>query len=135
MISYKKQKAAYKVQHKHKNNNKFHPMTKYCYLSDEIDELSILYYKVIQATRAFNSVFSIQMSLWMFSQLVILLLQNFHQYVGIVQLIMHPSTFLVIQNLSIFGAIFLTSYDIFSTCYACDTLLNEVSRIIETRTP
>lgn len=100
----------------------------YCRISDEVDKLSTLHFKLNEATRAFNSCFNFQILLWMTTQLCVLIVRCFNQYIGLVQLIgktenLKPT---VIQNIIVLGVTIISSLDLFTTSFACEELLTEV---------
>lgn len=107
--------------------NKYLLMENYCKLSDELDKLSKSYFQLNQAIKAFSSVFSFQILLWISAQLMFLIMEHFYQYVAIVQFIRTDNRFALRQICIIFVVTFNSMSDIFSTSYACDSLVTEVS--------
>lgn len=102
---------------------------RYCQLSDELDELSQLHFKLSEAAKAFNAIFDIQLLLWISVQLAGLLTRCFYQYIGIVNLLnSDESSMLLIvwQNMITLIVTSSTWIEMWLTSYACDSLVNEV---------
>lgn len=103
----------------------------YCQLSDELDGVSDLYFKLNKTMKTFNSIFNLQILLWVVSQMAVLILRSFHQYhqfMGIVSL--HGETYLssVVDTLLLTGATILILFEIFITSYACESVAAEVNK-------
>lgn len=95
-------------------------------LNCEFEKVSMIYIEVVDATRSFNAIFGFQNVLWITMQLLILIIQNFYQFVAIVELIVKNESSLANQSIAIFGAIILSSYEVLSTTHACNTVVTEV---------
>lgn len=106
--------------------HKFSSVRKYCKLIDEFDKLSILHSKMIEATKAFNSVFSFQTILMVTSLLAVLVLRLFYQYVEIVKAITKTGSSGIERCILMCCVIFLASYDLYSTSDACESLVTQV---------
>lgn len=108
----------------HRKNN----IGTYCQLSDELDKLSKLHFELSEVTKAFNSIFDIQLLLWIVVQLGGLIIRCFYQYVGIVHLLnSHENyTYIVWQNFITLVISFSTWIEILLTSYACESLVTEV---------
>lgn len=108
----------------HRKNN----IGKYCQLSDELDKLSKLHFELSEATKAFNSIFDIQLLLWIVVQLGGLIIRCFYQYVGIVHLLNSHESYAAIfwQNFITLVVTSSTLIEILLTSYACESLVTEV---------
>lgn len=96
-------------------------------LNNQLEKVYVLYFELIQGTKAFNSVFSFQILIWFTVQLIVLITQTFYQYVAVVQLIKKNESYFVRQNVSILLAIFMSTYELLSTASACNSLVKEVN--------
>lgn len=94
-------------------------------LNIQLEKASMLYFELLAAMKAFNSVFSFQITLWITTQLITLTTQYFFQYVAVVELIVNQNYF-VKQNLTVLGAIVMSTYELLATGYACNSLVREV---------
>lgn len=104
-------------------------MEKYCQLSDELDKLSNFHSKLSETTKGFNSIFDIQVGLWMTLQLGGLIMRCFFQYVDIVNLLnndLHNDHNMILQNVVNLVILMLTWVELFLTSDACDMLTTEV---------
>lgn len=105
---------------------------KFCQLSDELDKLSELHFKLSEATKVFNSIFDVQLLLWMVVEIAGLIMRCFYQYISIVSLLenSHENYGLVVwQNFVTLVITSLTWVEILWTSHACESLANEVSII------
>lgn len=94
-------------------------------ISVEFEKASFLYFELATAMRAFTSVFSFQITLWITTQLIILTTQYFYQYVAITQLT--RGNYFVWTNLTMLSSIFMSMYDLITTALECNSLVKEVS--------
>lgn len=101
---------------------------KCCCFSDELNKLSKLHFKLGEVTKAFNSIFNFQLLLWIILQLGVLLIRCFFQYIAIVNLLKNYDSFAVVLNFLIFGGAVVAWFEILSTSYACESLVNEVNK-------
>lgn len=92
----------------------------------EFEKFSMLYFELAKAMRAFNSIFSVQVTLWISTQLLTLTVQCFYQYVAVVQLILVKESYFHTDNVSMLLAIIASMYEIFTTAHACNSLVKEV---------
>lgn len=92
----------------------------------EFEKTSLLYFELATAIRAFGSIFSFQIILWIAAQLIVLTTQFFYQYIAIVNLSVKRESYFVGTNLSMLGAIIMTMYELIATASACNSLKNEV---------
>ncbi|KAJ6640774.1 hypothetical protein Bhyg_05706, partial [Pseudolycoriella hygida] len=108
-----------------KNYKQF--IERYCGLSDEMDRVASLHSKLSEVTKAFNSVFDIQLFMWISLELNGLIMRCFLQYIGIVHLFNdHAYTeALVLHQFLNMGTIILNWLEIFFTSYTCDILTTE----------
>ncbi len=106
-----------------------HNIETYCQCSDEIDKLSNLHFKLCETAKAFNSLFDIQVLLFIALQLLIHLIRLFYQYVEFVHLINSQGNygFLVWQNLIAFVVTMTSWTEILLTSSACESLVAEVT--------
>lgn len=98
----------------------------YSRLSEEIDRLSVLHSKLIQATEAFNSVFSFQNVLSIILTLLTLVLRCFYEYIAVVEVITKENTGGLYRCIVMGITVSIASYDLHSTCSACESLVNQV---------
>lgn len=103
---------------------RFYSKRKYGELTDELDALSIVYVKTLQATKAFNSVFSSQILFWIIDGLLVLVMRCFYQYIAIVELLNGCSRF--VRIIRLFVVIFLAIFDLVSTSAACESVVTQV---------
>lgn len=89
-------------------------MEKNSELSDRIDSVSIMYFRLTDATKSINGIFSFNITLGHTLTVIALIIQSLLIFVGIME--------------NIFGLIFmpLAFYDIFSTAVAADKVEREV---------
>lgn len=108
--------------------NRKNNIEKHCQLSDELDELSKLHLKLSEASKVFNSIFDVQLLLWILMQLVGLIIRIFYQYAGIVHLLNSHGTYsyVVWQNILTLVITISTWIEILLTSYACESLVTEV---------
>lgn len=102
---------------------------KYCHLSDELDRLSSLHLQLGETAKTVNSIFDIQLGLWMILQLSGLIIRCFFQYVDIVSLMrdnVHNGHNMILQNLINLAILVLTWIELLLTSNACDLLTTEV---------
>lgn len=115
-------KATYNsARHKHLK------MGNYCFCSDEVDRLSMLYSKLVQATKSLNSIFSIQIALWNTTILVTLIVQFLLQFVTIIELALNRNETAMMINIQGCISIIISSFDLLSTTYACQRLNDSVN--------
>lgn len=101
-------------------------MEKYCDLSDQVDHICELYFRVTEATRIINSIYSFKFWLWNVTILLTFIIQILIQFIRIIELIQTGSKVEYLENLHEYATILLLGYDYFSTAYACERLVNEV---------
>lgn len=102
-------------------------MRKHWELCEELEKISVLHAKLIDATKAFNSLFSVQMVLSVVSLLFILVLRFFYLYIATVELITKKGGISEIHRcISLCCSITLAWYDLYSTSSACDSLVTQV---------
>lgn len=94
-------------------------------LNIQLEKVSMLYFELLAAMKAFNSVFSFQITLFITTQLIVLTTQYFSQYVAVVESIVNENYF-VKHNLTVLGAIVMSTYELLATGYACNSLVKEV---------
>lgn len=111
---------------KNGGKSKLNSLLKYCELSEEIERLSRLHAKLIEATTAFNSIFSVQMVLSVISLLLTLVLRCFYQYIAIVEVITKNGSAELYRCFFMCCVIFTASYDLYSTSDACESLVTQV---------
>lgn len=106
---------------------------KYCQLSDELDKLSTLHFKLSETIKAINSIFDVQLLLWMVLQLAGLTIRCFYQYVGIAHLLNSQGNYKLVvgQNFITLVITFSTWIEILLTSYACESLVTEVLQFID----
>lgn len=92
----------------------------------QFEKASILYFELIKAMKAFNAVFSLQILLWITTQLILLTTHFFYQYVAVVQLVAKKGNYFEVQNFTILVTIILSTYELFTTGFACNALVTEV---------
>lgn len=92
----------------------------------EFEKASLLYKQLIKAVRSFNLVFNFQISLWMFSQLILLTIQLFYQYVAIVQLAVNDGSYVGERHFIVFASIIFSIYELLTIAFACNSLVREV---------
>lgn len=95
-------------------------------LNIRLEQLSMLYFELAEAMRAFNSLFSFQITLWIITQLIMLTTQCFYQYVAVVHVIESKESYFEAQNVTIIGSIVMSMYELFTTAHACNLLVKEV---------
>lgn len=105
-------------------------MEKHCELSEQIDNLSILYFRLAKAVTSINSIFSVTITMWYIINVIGLTIQWLLQFVTIIELIQQGKYSVYLQNIFGFSLIVLTTFDIFITSYACERLLREVCNLI-----
>lgn len=108
---------------KNNSDNQIH-----CSLSDELDKLSKLHFKLSKATEEFNLIFEFQILLWIIVELAGLVLRFFYQYVGIVKLSgkIENFNYILTQNFIMLGACVVTTLEIIIVSCACESLVAEV---------
>lgn len=95
-------------------------------LSSQFEKASMLYIELFKATKAFNSLFAFQLTIWITTQLLTMITQVFYQYVALVRVVAFKESFFVNQNIAIVMAMLLTSYEVYTTAFACNSLMREV---------
>lgn len=100
---------------------------KYCQLSDELDEISNLHFKLCEVTEGFNSKFDIQLTMWISLQITGLLLRCFYIYVGTVNALSSRANSQLMVNFPNVAILFLTWFELFLMAYACDSIIVKVN--------
>lgn len=95
-------------------------------LNYELEKTSMIFFELVDAMKSLNSFFGFHNILWITRQLVILIIQYFYQFVAIEQLLVNKENDFTQQNVAIACAIILSSYEIYTTAHACNSLLTEV---------
>lgn len=95
-------------------------------LNIEFEKAWTLHFEIAEAIEAFNSLFSVQIILWILTQLILVITQFFYQYIAVVQLIAMNESYFVGQNFTILTSIFMALYELFTTTFACNSLVREV---------
>lgn len=108
----------------------FNSLLTYSRLSEEIARFSALHSKLIEATEAFNSVFSIQVILSIISSLLTLVLRCFYEYIAIVEVTKKKNTEGFYRCVLMGFTVFLALYDLYSTCAACELLVSQVRMVL-----
>lgn len=108
---------------------KHNSLLTYSRLSEQLDRLSVLHAKLIQATEAFNSVFSFQLVLAIISLLLTMVLRCFYEYIAIVEVITKNSSGGVYRCLLMGCTLSIATFDLYSTCSACESLINQVRKL------
>lgn len=109
-----------------KNNRTNH---NYCYLSDEIDKLSTMYFKLADATKSLNSIFSLPLMLWNTTTLLSLTVQLLYQCVSMMELIQERKESTVMLYLFGYFSMLLSAIDLLTTTNACQRIANSVSLV------
>lgn len=111
------------------NNRRSINVVRYCQLSDQLDKLSKLHFKLCEITKSFNSIFDIQLLLYIVVQLSGLIIRCFYQYIGMVNLLnSHENNKLIVwQNVITLVMSTLTWIELLWTTYACESLATEVN--------
>lgn len=105
-------------------------MDNYCYFSDEIDKLSVLYYKLVEATKSINSIFSVPLTVWNGTIFVIITLEFLYQFVAIIELAQgRKKDSTTVLHAIEYLSILLSIFDLLSTSNACQRLVDFVSRL------
>lgn len=104
-------------------------VVRYCQLSDQLDKLAKLHFKLSEITKAFNSIFDIQLLFYIAVQLAGLMIRCFYQYIGIVNLLnSHENNELIVWQNFITLVISLSTWiELLWTTYACESLATEVN--------
>lgn len=99
---------------------------KYCDISDKIDEISIIHFRLTEATKSVNAIFSVTITLGHAFILIAVTIQSLLFFVGILEIMRKGTNFFILHN--IFGCIFvaLSFYDMCTTAYAAERLVREV---------
>lgn len=95
-------------------------------LNCEFEKVSMIYFEVVDATRSFNAIFGFHNMLWITMQLDVLIINSFSQFVAIVHFIVTNENSLANESFSILCVIIMSSYEIFTTTHACNSLVKEV---------
>lgn len=106
--------------------NKYLKMNNYCHISEEVDKLTALYDKLVQGSKAFNSIFNIPIMLWNVSILLTLTIQLLFQFVTIMELIHKQQETVFILNIFGIVGILISCFDLWSTSYVCQRIVNAV---------
>lgn len=114
------------LEHNVKNRNKNILMKKFCELSDKVDNLYTLYFRMTDATKLINSIFSVNIMLWSAMVILFLTIQFLFQFIVILELQKQQNEFVHFHNILGYVTILLLAYDYFSTAYACERLVNQV---------
>lgn len=109
--------------------HKYFRMDNYCCFSDEIDKISALYFKIVDATKSLNSIFSMGITVWNITTILILTVQLLHQFISIIEL-NQEKTEVTSATLALYIngqiSILLSSLDLLSTSNACQRIVNSV---------
>lgn len=95
-------------------------------LSDKLDAIAILYFRLTEAMKSINSVFSVNITLGHALIVVALIIQSLLLFVGIIELVRQGTDFIIFYNTLGTIFIFLSSYDLLTTAYAAERLVKEV---------
>lgn len=102
-------------------------MDSYCCFSDEIDKLSALYFKLVEATKSLNSIFAVALISWNLTTILILTVQSLHHFISIIELMEEKRETAKVIHLFGYLSIFLSTIDLLSTSNACQRIVNSVS--------
>lgn len=99
-----------------------------CFCSDEVDKLSTLYFKLAEATRSLNSIFSVQIAVWNLTILVTLAVQFLYQFISIIEVSLNRN-WSTAMRFNVYGltSIVISSFDLFSTSFACQRINTSVT--------
>lgn len=103
-----------------------HLMEKSCDLSDEVDAIAILYFRLSEAVKLINSIFSVNNTVGHALIVLGLTIQSLLLFLGIKELIRLGSDFIIFHSIVGFFFILLSSYDLLTTAYAAERLVKEV---------
>lgn len=106
--------------------HKYLRMDNYCYFSDEIDKLTALYSKLVQGSKAFNSIFNVPIIFWNATILLTLTIQFLFQFVTIIELINKQEETVFMLNLFGILGISISCFDLMSTSYVCQRIITTV---------
>lgn len=122
-------KAAY-INATNSPRHKCFRMDRYCNFSDEIDKLSALYVKLVEATKLLNSIFSLTITFWNTTTFLICTVQFLYQFISIMELSQERKESTMTRH--IFGnfIIFLLAFDLLTTTNACQRIVNSVSQVL-----
>lgn len=97
------------------------------FLSDQVDEIALIYFRLTEATKSINSIFSVNITINLALHLITLTIQSLMIFVEIKELFRQGTDFVTVQNI-LFGccSLILTFYDVFTTAYAAERLVREV---------
>lgn len=97
------------------------------FLSDQVDEIAIIYFRLTEATKSINAIFSVNITIGLALHLITLTIQSLVIFVEIKELLRQGTDLITLENI-LFGccSLFLTFYDAFTTAYAAERLVREV---------
>ncbi len=107
--------------------HKYFKMDNYCCLSDEIDKLSSLYLKIVDATNSLNSIFAVAITFWNATTHMILVVQFLYQFIALMELIHERKESTVMLYAFGYFSILLSLVDLLTTSNACQRIVNSVS--------
>lgn len=99
-------------------------------LNDRLDAIHLMYFRLTEATKSLNEIFSITITLGHALILIALTIQSLLLFVAFIAIVEQGTDFFVSHT--VFGIlfIFISFYDLYATTYAAERLLNEVSKSI-----
>lgn len=121
-------KAAY-INGQNGAKNKCFRMDNYCYFSDEIDKLSDLYLKLVDATKSLNSIFSVAITFWNAITLLTLITQFLYQFASIIEMMQGKKEYTMMMWIFGYISILLSTLDLLATSNACQRIVNSVSPV------
>lgn len=95
-------------------------------LSDEVDNIAILYFRLSDALKSINSIFSVNITLGHAITVITLTVQSLLLFVGLLEWFRRKNDLVVFYNSLGLIMTALWSYDLFTTAYAAERLVNEV---------
>lgn len=98
----------------------------HCDLSDEVDAIAILYFRLSEAVKLINSIFSVNNTVGHALIVLGLTIQSLLLFLAIKELIRLGSDFIIFHSIVGFFFILLSSYDLLTTAYAAERLVKEV---------
>lgn len=97
-------------------------------LNCEFEEISMIHFELIEATKSLNAIFCFHNVLWITMQIIITIILSFYQFLAIVQLVIRDgNSSEKLLNVAILVTIIMSSYEVFATSYACNSIVKEVS--------
>ncbi len=105
-----------------------HLMRKYCQLSDRIDEISTTYFRLIEATKLVNGIFSMPITFSHSFILIRITINLLLLCVATMAIIKHGAYSLLALSVIGWTNLLLVFYDIYTTAFAAERLVNEVCK-------